>query len=89
MRMLFSCLTGSGSLHPHLFLALAAQKAGHEVAFATGGESRSALERFGLSLYPVGSRLSGLVRSMAHLCQPNHVIPYMVSRNVPWKKPIT
>ncbi len=62
MRMLFSCLTGSGSLHPHLFLALAAQKAGHEVAFATGGESRSALERFGLSLYPVGSRLSGLVR---------------------------
>ncbi len=62
MRMLFSCLAGYGSLHPHLFLALAAQKAGHEVAFATGGESRSALERFGLRLYAVGSKLGRLVR---------------------------
>ena len=41
MRMLFSCLAGYGSLHPLLLLSLAAKKAGHEVAFATGGERRS------------------------------------------------
>ncbi len=62
MRMLFSCFAGFGSLHPLLFLALAAQKAGHEVAFATGGERRSTLEKLGLSLYAVGSRIRGLVR---------------------------
>ncbi len=62
MRILFSILTGYGSLHPHLFLALAAKKAGHEVAFATGGESRSPLERFGFSLYAVGSGIRELTR---------------------------
>ena len=43
MRMLFSCLAGYGSLHPLLLLSLAAKKAGHEVAFAIGGERRSTL----------------------------------------------
>jgi len=62
MRMLFSCLPGYGSLHPLLRLALTAQKAGHAVAFATESRTRSTLERFGLSLYAVGSRFRGLVR---------------------------
>jgi UDP:flavonoid glycosyltransferase YjiC (YdhE family) len=57
--MLFSCLAGYGSLHPLLLLSLAAKKAGHEVAFATGGERRSTLENLGLSLYAVGSRFRG------------------------------
>ncbi len=61
MRMLFSCLAGYGSLHPLLLLALASQKAGHDVAFTTGGERRSTLENLGLSLYAVGSRFRGFL----------------------------
>ncbi len=66
MRMLFSCLPGYGSLHPLLLLALASQKAGHEVAFATGDVRRSTLENLGLSFYAVGSRFRGFL-SMAEM----------------------
>jgi len=61
MRMLFSCLPGYGSLHPPLLLALASQKAGHEVAFATGSVHRSTLDNLGLSLYAVGNRFRGFL----------------------------
>ena len=62
MRMLFSCLGGYGTLHPLSLLALAAQKAGHEVAFATEGEKRSTLQKLGFRWFAVGSRIRGLLR---------------------------
>lgn len=62
MRMLFTCISGLGSLHPQLALAREAHSAGHEVAVATGEERRSIVERLGMQFMPIGGDFRGVMR---------------------------
>ena len=52
--MLFTSTAGFGSFHPVFALALAAQAAGHDVAYAMADERRAVIERFGLTFLPAG-----------------------------------
>jgi UDP:flavonoid glycosyltransferase YjiC (YdhE family) len=54
MKILFSSGPLYGHVNPMLSLALAARRAGHEVAFATGRDLIPHVERFGLDAWPVG-----------------------------------
>jgi len=54
MRILFTACPMVGHVNTLLPLALAAQRAGHTVAVATGGDQAPRVERAGLSAWPVG-----------------------------------
>ena len=54
MRILFTVIGGPGHLHPLLPVAQAAQRAGHTVAFLTGGRNAPAVERAGFTALPTG-----------------------------------
>jgi UDP:flavonoid glycosyltransferase YjiC (YdhE family) len=54
MRMLFTCISGYGSLHPLIPLARAAHTAGHTVAVASTAEMRASVERLRFQFFPVG-----------------------------------
>jgi UDP:flavonoid glycosyltransferase YjiC (YdhE family) len=54
MKILFTSGPLYGHVNPMLSLALAARRAGHEVAFATGPDLATHVERFGLDVWPVG-----------------------------------
>ena len=54
MRVLFSCLAGSGHYHPLVPMARALQQAGHDVAFALPAESQATLEAIGFRVFPMG-----------------------------------
>lgn len=54
MRILFVCNPLRGHLNTLLPLALAAQRAGHAPAIASGVDMRPAIERHGLAAWPVG-----------------------------------
>ena len=54
MRILFTCSTGLGHLHPLVPIARAATQAGHEVAFATPSPFAPTVERSGFRVFPAG-----------------------------------
>ena len=54
MKILFSSGPLYGHVNPMLSLALAARRAGHDVAFATARDLAPHVERFGLAVWPVG-----------------------------------
>ncbi len=54
MRVLISAGPMFGHVNTVLPLALAAQRAGHEVAVATGPAMVSHVERYGVQAWPVG-----------------------------------
>lgn len=54
MRVLFTALSGAGSLHPHVPLAKALDAAGHEVAFAAAKSACSAIDAVGFRTFPAG-----------------------------------
>jgi UDP:flavonoid glycosyltransferase YjiC (YdhE family) len=54
MRILFTSYPQYGHVNPMMPLALAARRAGHDVAFATGADMASYLERWGLEVWSVG-----------------------------------
>lgn len=54
MRILFTALSGAGSLHPHVPLAKALEAAGHEVAFAAAKSSCPTIDAVGFRAFPAG-----------------------------------
>lgn len=54
MKFLFTAGALHGHVNPMLPLALAAQRAGHEVAFATGPDMAPQVQRAGVECWPVG-----------------------------------
>jgi UDP:flavonoid glycosyltransferase YjiC (YdhE family) len=68
MRILFTACPFFGHVNTVLPLALAAQRAGHEVAVATGADFASHLARRELTAWPIGptSAEAGTPRSPAH-----------------------
>ena len=54
MKILFSSGPLYGHVNPMLSLALAARRAGHDVAFAVARDLAPHVERFGLAVWPVG-----------------------------------
>jgi UDP:flavonoid glycosyltransferase YjiC (YdhE family) len=54
MRILFTCRPAHGHFHPLVPLARAAERAGHEVAFATGEPFRGLVEAAGFEAYSAG-----------------------------------
>jgi EryCIII-like glycosyltransferase len=54
MRILFTSYPQYGHINPMMPLALEAQRAGHDVAFATGADMAPYLERWGLDVWSVG-----------------------------------
>lgn len=54
MKILFSSGPLYGHVNPMLSLALAARRAGHDVAFAIARDLAPHVERFGLAVWPVG-----------------------------------
>jgi len=54
MRILFTACPLVGHVNTLLPLALAARRAGHAVAVATGGDQVGRIERAGLTAWPVG-----------------------------------
>ena len=54
MKILFTSGPLYGHVNPMLSLALAARRAGHDVAFATARDLTPHVERFGLVVWPVG-----------------------------------
>ena len=57
MKVLCTCLPGSGHFLPMLPLARALVDAGHEVAFATAGEFGPSIEKHGFAAFPAGISL--------------------------------
>jgi UDP:flavonoid glycosyltransferase YjiC (YdhE family)/quercetin dioxygenase-like cupin family protein len=68
MRILFTACPFFGHVNTVLPLALAAQRAGHEVVVATGADFAAHVERRGLGAWPIGptSAEAGTPRSPAH-----------------------
>jgi UDP:flavonoid glycosyltransferase YjiC (YdhE family) len=68
MRILFTACPFFGHVNTVLPLALAAQRAGHEVVVATGADFAAHAERRGLRAWPIGptSAEAGTPRSPAH-----------------------
>jgi UDP:flavonoid glycosyltransferase YjiC (YdhE family) len=58
MRVLITCVPGYGHLHPLLPLANALVDAGHDVAIATGPDTRPRAETAGFATFPAGIGLS-------------------------------
>jgi len=54
MRILFTILPGAGTFHPHVPLALALKRAGHEVAFAVARSYCPTVEAAGFTCFPAG-----------------------------------
>ncbi len=54
MRMLFTLLPSQGSLHGVLPLAMALEKAGHEVGFSSSAPFEPAVRRYGFEYCPAG-----------------------------------
>ena len=54
MRVLFTTLSGAGSLHPHIPLARALEAAGHEVAFAASKSFCRTIHALGFLSFPAG-----------------------------------
>jgi UDP:flavonoid glycosyltransferase YjiC (YdhE family) len=54
MRILFTSYPQYGHINPMMPLALEAQRAGHDVAFATGADMASYLGRWGVEVWSVG-----------------------------------
>jgi UDP:flavonoid glycosyltransferase YjiC (YdhE family) len=54
MRILFTSYPQYGHINPMMPLALAAQRTGHDVVFATGADMASYLKRWGLEVWSVG-----------------------------------
>jgi UDP:flavonoid glycosyltransferase YjiC (YdhE family) len=67
MRILVTACPMYGHVNPMLSLALAAQRAGHEVVVASGPDMASHIERSGLTAWPVGpthEQAGGVTHSM-------------------------
>ncbi|HEX3539137.1 MAG TPA: glycosyltransferase [Acidimicrobiales bacterium] len=58
MKVLCTCLPGSGHFLPMLPQARALADAGHDVAFATAGEFGPAIEKYGFATFPAGVSLA-------------------------------
>lgn len=59
MRILFTTIAASGHFHPLVPLARAAEAAGHEVAFATGGSFCPAIQAAGFRCFSAGFDYGG------------------------------
>ena len=75
MRILFTCYPGFGHLHPMLPLARAAQRAGHEVAIATGPDLAPRAARYGFETWPVGLSSSETVARYLALHPDSNDLP--------------
>lgn len=64
MRILFTSYPLHGHVNPMLPLAVAAGRAGHEVAFATGADMAFVLQQWGLDVWPVGPTHADVAASM-------------------------
>lgn len=67
MRVLFSCIAGTGHFHPLVPMAKALQRAGHDVAFATAESFRKPVEASGFRLFPAGIGFDALGIDVAEI----------------------
>jgi len=75
MKVLFTCLPAFGHFLPTVPLARAASEAGHDVAFATGGDFCGRVEASGFRAFPAGMSLADQLEEAGRRYEESNLPP--------------